>query len=90
MVRLSPPSASSRGLINRRNIRLDARGLLTTYPKNTTGRGYDVAIMRANSLLCNSLSKGSSSGHTQRVSLSTKRGFYVAQTYPDHCVTQRP
>lgn len=51
--------------VNRRHIRLVAKGLLTTYPKNTTGRGYDAAMMRANSMLCNSLSKGSSSGDTQ-------------------------
>lgn len=75
MERLCPLSVPTQRLISRRYIRLDARGLLTTYPKNTTGRGYDAAIMRASSLLCSSLSRGSSSKDIQRVNLSTKYGF---------------
>jgi hypothetical protein len=59
-----PPSASSGRPVNGSHVRLGARGLLTTYPKNTTGRGYDEAMMRASSILCNSLSSGSSSAGT--------------------------
>lgn len=81
-------SAHYRDKIERWLLRRVAKGLVTTYPKKTVGFGYALFMMRANSRLWSSRSRGSSSA--EKTSVNPHPCYLCVRVpYLVHCAQSR-